>query len=62
MPGERGRRRFEPWPLALVGLLALMIGICGTLYAIAASNVDPEVFAPAPAAEAVQSGVAGGAP
>ncbi len=37
------RRRIEPWPLALVGLLAFMIGVCGALYAVAASHVDPEV-------------------
>jgi len=45
MPAEAGRRRLEPWPLAVVGLLALMIGVCGALYAVAASHVDPEVSA-----------------
>jgi hypothetical protein len=37
------RRRIEPWPIAVVALLALMIGICGALWAVAASHVDPEV-------------------
>ncbi len=51
------RRRIEPWPVALAVLLALMIGVCVTLYAVAASHVDPEVGASAvaaaePAAEA----------
>lgn len=29
--------------MALIGLLALMVGVCGALYAVAASHVDPEV-------------------
>jgi len=44
------RRRIEPWPVALVVLLALMLGVCAALYAVAASHVDPEVGAPAAAA------------
>jgi len=56
VPVEAGRRRIEPWPLALVGLLALMVGVCGALYAVAASHVDPVVSEVAPAAASAAGG------
>ncbi len=36
-------RRIEPWPLAVGGLLAMMIGACLLFWNIAATNPDPEV-------------------
>lgn len=36
-------RRIEPWPVALVCMLAGMIGVSLAFYAVAASHVDAEV-------------------
>lgn len=50
--GAEGRRRLEPWPLALAALLIAMIGICVAFYHIAAANPDPLVsHAPRPGVE-----------
>jgi hypothetical protein len=58
----RAERRVEPWPLALAGLLALMISVCGVLYAVAATHVDPEVAREARPGGVAHAGAAEAAP
>jgi hypothetical protein len=58
----RAERRVEPWPLALAGLLALMISVCGVLYAVAATHVDPEVASEARPGVVAHAGAAEAAP
>lgn len=51
MPTDE-RRRFEPWPVLVVVLLASMIGVSCSFYWIARQNPDPVVTeAPRPGLE-----------
>lgn len=39
-----GARRFEPWPFALAGALALMIAVCLAFAFVATTRPDPELL------------------